>query len=170
MKFVATKKGMTKIFFTPLSCCCFWIRDPGSGMGKNQDPGSGINIRDPHCSSFFYDNLNPANFSGFPAGLWELREAVLQLLWQVYGEPVASAESSWTPERGDGGQETFPEQGVPPSLHVLQVDWSSSYFRSSGCSRPHPLRHKEGIRFFRPYRILKYRSWNSELGLGLYCI
>jgi hypothetical protein len=26
------------------------IRDPGSGMGKNQDPGSGINILDPqHC-------------------------------------------------------------------------------------------------------------------------
>ncbi len=44
-------------FFTPLFCCCFWIRDlgseirdPGSGMGKNQDPGSGINIPDPqHC-------------------------------------------------------------------------------------------------------------------------
>jgi hypothetical protein len=26
------------------------IRDRGSGMGKNQDPGSGINIPDPqHC-------------------------------------------------------------------------------------------------------------------------
>jgi hypothetical protein len=26
------------------------IRDPGSGMGKNQDLGSGINIPDPqHC-------------------------------------------------------------------------------------------------------------------------
>jgi hypothetical protein len=26
------------------------IRDPGSGMGKNQDPESGINIPDPqHC-------------------------------------------------------------------------------------------------------------------------
>ena len=57
MKFVATKKGLTTNFFTPLFCCCFWIRDPksglrdpGSGMGKNQDPGSGINIPDPqHC-------------------------------------------------------------------------------------------------------------------------
>ncbi len=38
------KKGMTKIFFTPLFCCCFWIQDPRSGMGKNQDPGSVINI------------------------------------------------------------------------------------------------------------------------------
>ncbi len=34
-------------FFTPVFHCCFWIRDPGSGMGKNQDRGSGINIPDP---------------------------------------------------------------------------------------------------------------------------
>jgi hypothetical protein len=30
-----------------LSCCCCWIRDPGSGKDKNQIPGSGINIPDP---------------------------------------------------------------------------------------------------------------------------
>jgi hypothetical protein len=31
------------------------IRDPGSGMGKNQDPGSGINIPDPqHCKKVWY--------------------------------------------------------------------------------------------------------------------
>jgi hypothetical protein len=30
----------TNFFLTPLFCCCFWIRDPGSGIGKNQDPGS----------------------------------------------------------------------------------------------------------------------------------
>jgi hypothetical protein len=43
---------MTTNFFSPSLCCCFWIRDlrPGSGMGKNQDSGSGINIPDPqHC-------------------------------------------------------------------------------------------------------------------------
>jgi hypothetical protein len=40
------KKVMKKIFFTPLS----FIAVFGSGMGKNQDPGSGINIPDPqHC-------------------------------------------------------------------------------------------------------------------------
>jgi hypothetical protein len=45
---------ITNFFFTSLFCYCFWIRDPGSeirdpgsGMGKNQDPGSGINIPDP---------------------------------------------------------------------------------------------------------------------------
>ena len=39
VKFKATKKGMTTNFFTPLFCSCFWIRDPRSGIGKNQDPG-----------------------------------------------------------------------------------------------------------------------------------
>jgi hypothetical protein len=52
VKFVATKKCLTKIFFSPLSSLPVFgsgirdpgsgIRDPGSGMGKNQDPGSGI--------------------------------------------------------------------------------------------------------------------------------
>ncbi len=40
VKFVATKKVWQQIFFTPVFCCCFWIRDPGPG----------INIPDPqHC-------------------------------------------------------------------------------------------------------------------------
>ena len=41
-------------FSTPLSSTCFWIRDPGSGMGKNQDPGSGITsrIRNTACKMF----------------------------------------------------------------------------------------------------------------------
>jgi hypothetical protein len=62
VKFVATKKATVRqqFFFTPLFCCCFWIRDPGFGiwdpgfgMGKNQDPCSGINIRDPqHCMDY----------------------------------------------------------------------------------------------------------------------
>jgi hypothetical protein len=41
---------MTTNFFSPLSFVAVFgsgIRDPGSGMGKNQDPGSGINIPDP---------------------------------------------------------------------------------------------------------------------------
>jgi hypothetical protein len=37
---------MKKIFFSPLSFVAVF----GSGMGKNQDPGSEINISDPqHC-------------------------------------------------------------------------------------------------------------------------
>jgi hypothetical protein len=35
VKFVATKKGMTTIFVSPLSFAAVF----GSGMGKNQDPG-----------------------------------------------------------------------------------------------------------------------------------
>jgi hypothetical protein len=47
VKFVATKNRYDqKNFFTPVSL----FLDPGSGMGKNQDPGCGINIPDPqHC-------------------------------------------------------------------------------------------------------------------------
>ncbi len=51
---MAIKKGMTtNFFFTPLSLEAVFgsgIRDPGYGMGKIQDPGSGINIPDlQHC-------------------------------------------------------------------------------------------------------------------------
>jgi hypothetical protein len=46
--FVATKKDRTKIFFHPSLLLLFL--DPRSGMDKNQDPGSRINIPDPqHC-------------------------------------------------------------------------------------------------------------------------
>jgi hypothetical protein len=45
VKFMAPKKGMTTNFFSP--CISLLVLDPGSGMGKNQDPGSGINIPDP---------------------------------------------------------------------------------------------------------------------------
>jgi hypothetical protein len=45
VKFWATKKGITTHFFHP--SLLFLFLDPGSGMGKNQDPGSGINIPDP---------------------------------------------------------------------------------------------------------------------------
>jgi hypothetical protein len=50
VKFGPTKKSWTTNFFSPLSFVAVFgsgIPDPGSGMGKNQDPGSGINIPDP---------------------------------------------------------------------------------------------------------------------------
>jgi hypothetical protein len=51
---------LIKNFFSPLSFVTVFgsgirdpgseLLDPGSGMGKNQDSGSGINISDPpHC-------------------------------------------------------------------------------------------------------------------------
>ncbi len=54
-------------FISPLSFLLFldpgsWIRDPGSGMGKNQDPESGINIPDPQ-HWFFSDLRSPNHIS-----------------------------------------------------------------------------------------------------------
>jgi hypothetical protein len=40
VKFLATKKGMTTNFFHPPFL--FLFLDPGSGMGKNQDPNTGF--------------------------------------------------------------------------------------------------------------------------------
>jgi hypothetical protein len=58
---------MTTNFISPLSFVAVLgsgIRDPGSWMGKNQDPGSGINIPDPqHCIHFRYRFSHPG--SGF---------------------------------------------------------------------------------------------------------
>jgi hypothetical protein len=48
VKFVAMKKGMTTNFFSSLS----FVTVFGSGMDKDQDPGSGINIPDPQHWSF----------------------------------------------------------------------------------------------------------------------
>ncbi len=49
---------LAQIFFRSISlCCCFWIRDRGSRMGKNQDPGSGIYIPDPQNWLFTSDFL-----------------------------------------------------------------------------------------------------------------
>jgi hypothetical protein len=42
VKLVATKKGMITNYFSLVS----FLVVLGSGMGKNQDPGSGINIPD----------------------------------------------------------------------------------------------------------------------------
>jgi hypothetical protein len=70
VKFVATEKVMTTNFFHPSLLLLFL--DPGSGMGKNQDPGSGINIPDPqHCLSekiyfkFDYDSELPVSEISF---------------------------------------------------------------------------------------------------------
>jgi hypothetical protein len=56
---VATEKGWTTNF--PPSFFAVVgseILDPGAGIDKKQDPGSGINIRDPqHC--FFLNKLSP---------------------------------------------------------------------------------------------------------------
>jgi hypothetical protein len=47
---------MTTNLFLPLSFVA--VSGPGSGMGKNQDPGSGINIPDPQHWKKSVKNLN----------------------------------------------------------------------------------------------------------------
>jgi hypothetical protein len=55
---VATKKDMTTNFFSPLSFVAVF----GSGMDKNQDPASWINIPDPkHWFQYFIFALLPSN-------------------------------------------------------------------------------------------------------------
>jgi hypothetical protein len=52
VKFVATRKDMATNFF-PSSLLLLFL-DPGSGMGKNQDPGSRINIPYPQHGHFVF--------------------------------------------------------------------------------------------------------------------
>jgi hypothetical protein len=49
---MTTKKGRTTNFFSPFSFLFFM--DPGTGMDKNQDPGSVINIPDPQHRQEMY--------------------------------------------------------------------------------------------------------------------
>jgi hypothetical protein len=49
---------MAKIFFHPSLLLLFLYQ--GSGMGKNQDPGSVVNIPDPqHCENQCLESTNP---------------------------------------------------------------------------------------------------------------
>jgi hypothetical protein len=62
--FVATKKDMTTNFFHPSLLLLFvWIRDPTSGMNKNQDPGTGINIPETATLHKIYYWLAPVVWS-----------------------------------------------------------------------------------------------------------
>jgi hypothetical protein len=63
VKFVATKKGMTTNFFHPSLLLLFLdpgsgIRDPGSGMGKNKDTGSGIGDKHPESATLHFTSSN----------------------------------------------------------------------------------------------------------------
>jgi hypothetical protein len=53
---MATKKGRTTNVSPLLFCCCFWIRDPGSGIRDGYKSGSGTNIPDTqHCITLFWN-------------------------------------------------------------------------------------------------------------------
>jgi len=88
---------MATSFFSPLSFVAVFgsgIRDPGSGMGKNQDPGSGINIPDPqHCPG-------PLQLVHWQSDALTTRPDLIQCLFP--GE-----------QRGVPGEQSDPA-GVPP--------------------------------------------------------
>ncbi len=68
VKFVATKKGITTNFFTPLFCFCFWIRDPGKVK---------IRIRDKHPGSatlHFWSNRKKKEGSILQYFFWKILE------------------------------------------------------------------------------------------------
>ncbi len=48
---------MTTNFFTPLFCCCFRFRDPGSGIWDGQKSGSGIRDKHPGSATLLVSNL-----------------------------------------------------------------------------------------------------------------
>ncbi len=98
VKFVATKKGLTKkCVFTPLFSYCFWIRDPeseicdpGSGMGKNQDPGSGIHYKHPGSATLLPRNWNLLLCAFCSRAVQLQRNTVLSLLCSCPKLPYCS--------------------------------------------------------------------------------
>jgi hypothetical protein len=109
VKFVATKKCFTKNFFHPSLFYLFLdlgseIRDPGSGMGKNQDPESGI--RDKHLGS---------------ATLLPTREhdifcvVGIQIAWQTELRGVVDSAVRWI----EASRDEFPKSRVVARETVL---------------------------------------------------
>jgi hypothetical protein len=105
VKFVATKKRFdNKFFFTPLFCCCFWIRDPEWVK---------IRIRDKHPGS--------AALLGTLSG--GLKDRMLQVTsYKEVAEHVGLLSGSSSEEEKDKEEEvediTDFDQGLPLLLIV----------------------------------------------------
>ncbi len=94
-KFMATKKGVTTIFYHLLFCCCFWIRDPRSGT---PDPGwVKIRIGDKHPGSAAL-LLGPVILWCWPA--WQR--------WSPPCGPATPAPHPATPSRPSSAPPTWP--------------------------------------------------------------
>jgi hypothetical protein len=86
LKFVATKKVRQQIFFTPLFCCCFWVRDSGWVKIRIRDkhPGSATLCASRHCvanTSAFQQYLAGNSYSLLQQlALFEVYVTLLQAL------------------------------------------------------------------------------------------
>ncbi len=81
-------KVWQEIFFHPSLLLLFL--DPGSGMGKNQDPGSGINIPDPqHCE-------NPRYFGSIISEKGWIRSRI-RTSWLMDPDPDHGGLKTWFP-------------------------------------------------------------------------
>ncbi len=103
MNFAATKKGMTTNFFHPSLLLLFLdprseVRCLGSGMGKNQDPGSGINIPDSqHC---FFIKLTASIYAHLDLILYVFLQMNILEAWRRWGwsdwrRGLASSQRGW---------------------------------------------------------------------------
>jgi hypothetical protein len=107
MKFVATKKGigMTKNF-SPLFCCCFWIRDPGWVK---------IRIRDEHPGSA---TLVTVTASLDHDGRWSTYDANVRKLGKLseaeFLDVIGAWEKSLNEKQGGSGWWEIIDNGLGP--------------------------------------------------------
>jgi hypothetical protein len=104
-------KSYDNKFFSPLSFVAVFgsgIRDPGSGMGENQDPGSGINIPDPqHCVQATREAFGPK------------REHPRNSKNEIY-EVCGSLLSSWI-RIANPDQDPDPDPGTPLNPDPIRI-------------------------------------------------
>ncbi len=111
MLFVATTRVGQQIF----CFCCFWIRDPRSGMNKNQDPGYTSRVRN---NAIKRRNVRPP-----VVGLWP--------------RPPVERTRPLIPLRG--GEATLPHSLRPFNTRLLKTGQNdrTAYFYNSGEKRLH---------------------------------
>ncbi len=78
-------KKVWQLIFFHLSLLLLFL-DPGSGMGKNQDPGSGINIPDPQHWTLTTRNVPQCLFNSLK--IYKLKNrGIFSILFAKYGIP-----------------------------------------------------------------------------------
>ncbi len=127
------KRFDTKFFFHPSLLLLFVARDSGSGLGKNQAPGSGINIPDPQhwniCIKIFVIKFFPI-FPGW-CRLWPCRasspvQPTTRATWTVSSKDIQPIRAS---RRGSRG--LF----LPNRAYETALSWRESYRKGLACEK-----------------------------------